>query len=434
LCACALALASGAAAVETRLPAFAARETGAWPQYGCDAGCRFSTPGSLDFPLNVKWAFIKAQPVKSIASFVVQNDRVILACIGDHNRSDKNGDPANNPYLLALDTDAGLKAWEWTPKHNWALGCPLAIARSKVFCNDDGIGNVDWRTGIPEANYKASEDSWGSLNVDADAGSIIKSCVTKEDNAGTHIEALTMDGKHRWTALVDDAEKGKDEMTFCSIAQGAGKVFVSVAWKGPTAKKHKDGIYALSQKDGSLAWGSEGTWGGVSFDGRYAYAVSFDAGKKDAAKLQCLDPGDGTCIWSVNLAGEAHHPPAHGRGMCLVLTDAGALLAFPSEGARAGKALAWQVKMEPPFTEVERGCRHAALAIAEGTGKDGAVVIANGKAVRCLDLKRGSLLADLPWDPRLGAARNPAIADGKLYVHGADGIACYATVAPAKKR
>ncbi len=416
--------ASMVAAAETAKaeePAFESRESGEWPQYGYDAGCRFATPGSLASVLKPKWVFKRAPPAARIASIIIHGDRVLVECTGDQNGDAKIGDPANNPYLYGLDAATGAKAWEWSHKHDMGIGCTLAVSGTKLFYNDDGFGWVDVEKGGGN-DFGSSADSWGYINVDAKAGLVVKSNTWRVDNPETSIEGFGLDGSHRWTALNDNGQKTQDRMAFASLCQGAGLVFVSVEWSGPSPKKHKQGLYALKQADGSEAWGVEGDWGGVSCDGNFVYCVLKDA---KGCKLCCLTPGDGKPQWSANVGQHVHHPPALGRGMCVLVTDGGTLLAVPSEGAKAGKALAWQGQTEPPLKGDGVSVRNSVLAIAEGAGKNGVLVVANGKSVRCLDLKRGSPLGELPWDPALGAAENPAIADGCLVVNGSEGVMCY---------
>ncbi|MBA3709469.1 MAG: PQQ-binding-like beta-propeller repeat protein [Planctomycetes bacterium] len=408
---------------------FVAVETHAWPQFGCDAGCTFSTTGGLAFPLTPRWAWMKAAPVSAVAYIVAQGDRVVLEGTGDHNHNAKIGDPANNPYLVGLDAETGKTAWEWSHKHDWGWGCVIAIASDHVWFNDDGLGKVHWKDGTAEG-LGGGADSWGNISVDAKAGIFVKGCALKLDNDGTGVWAYGFDGGMKWQALRDDGVRMKDEMPFCSIAQGCGMVFVSATWTGPTAKKHKDGIFGLKQSDGSESWTRDGSWGGVSCDGRYAYATS---GEKDSAKLHCMDPATGKDVWSLNCGARATHPPAHGRGMCVVLTDTGALAGIPTEGDKAGKSAAWQARTDPPYGGGERACNHAALAIAQGGGKNGILVVTGQRSIRFHDLKRGAAIGELPLDAKLGQPRNPTIADGCLYVNGSEGVVCYGPK-PAKAK
>jgi hypothetical protein len=418
-------------------PAFVAAETGSWPQYGCDAGCRFATTGSFALPLAMAWEYRKASPVANVASFVVTDDRVVLSCIGDKNRGGHNGGDANNPYLIGLDSMTGAKSWEWSHKHDWALGCQLAICGDKVFFNDDGFNGIEWKTGNigswkgGRVNKANEADSWGVTSVDEKAGVIVQSCTMKVDNPGTLVQAWDLDYHRTWKALHDDGKKLDDRWTATALSQGGGMVFAVIALSGSSPKKHVDGLYGLKQSDGAEVWSLPGKWGGVSFDGEHAFAVGMQ-GKDTGPKLYCLDPVDGKSAWSVAVGEPARHPPAHGRGTCIVITDRGSILAFPTRGAKAGKALAWRSGGSPVPND-DPAVPVAAIAIAEGAGKNGLVVIANGgNSIRFMDLKTGAAAGELPWDSKLGKPRNPAIANGRIYVNGSEGVACYAT--PEKKK
>ncbi|MBI3832258.1 MAG: PQQ-binding-like beta-propeller repeat protein [Planctomycetes bacterium] len=418
-------------------PAFAAKETGVWPQYGCDGGARFATSGALKFPLEEKWHYTKAAPVARVASTIIYKDRVTLSCIGNQNGDAKIGDPANNPYLVALDFAKGQKSWEWSHKHDWALGCYLAAAEGSVIYNDDGLGGVAVEKG--EATWGGGADSWGQISVDEQAGLIVVGCTMKVDNAGPNITAYDLKGKHKWTALQEGGNKCQDGMPFCQIAQGAGMVFVSAKWAGAAMKRPK-GLYALKQADGSEVWKLEGDWGGVSCDGKCAYAV-----KKDDGKLYCLNPADGAPVWSLAVGGEARHPPALARGLCVVLTDEGALSAVPTEGKNVGKSAAWQGQAPKPFPqaglylsglrmggtkevldEQYHTYRRACMAIAEGAGKNGALIVASGGIISAYDLKSGGSLWSTQWDEKtLGPVGNPAIANGFLIVNSTSTVVCF---------
>jgi outer membrane protein assembly factor BamB len=417
--------------------AFTSEEPHEWPQLGFDAGSTFATPGTLKFPLAEKWRYMKAAPIKNIASTVMAKDRVLVSCVGDQNGDAKQGDPANNPYLVGLDFAKGTKSWAYSPKNDWTFGCYLAVANGSVIYNDDGFGGVDFETGAK--TWGGGADSWGVINVDTKAGLIVKSCTMKVDNSGPGFEAVSLSGEHKWNGLQEDGERMKDGMPFCSVCQGAGMAFVTARWSGPTMK-HTKGMFALKQTDGTEAWKLDGEWGGVSFDGRNVFSV-----KKDDGKLYCLNPADGATVWSATVAGPAVHPPAHGRGICVVVTDAGVILAFPTEGKDAGKSLAWQAKTEKPFPpaaltlsgvkmtgnadialDIHHTYRRTVLAIAAGSGKNGAVVIANGNAIQAYDLKTGGGLWSVPWDEKtFGPAGNPCIANECLVVSGKNGVVCF---------
>ena len=417
--------------------AFSAQEPHEWPQLGFDAGSTFATPGNLKFPLAEKWHFMKAAPIKNIASTVMAKDRVLLSCVGDQNGDAKQGDPANNPYLVGLDFATGAKSWAYSPKNDWTLGCYLAVANGSVIYNDDGFGGVDFETGAK--TWGGGADSWGVINVDTKAGLIVKSCTMKVDNSGPGFEAVSLSGEHKWNALQEDGERMKDGMPFCSACQGSGMAFVTARWSGPTMK-HTKGMFALKQTDGTEAWKLDGEWGGVSFDGRNVFSV-----KKDDGKLYCLNPADGATVWSAAVGGPALHPPANGRGICVVVTDAGVILAFPTEGKDAGKSMAWQAKTEKPFPpaaltlsgvkmtgnadialDIHHAYRRTVMAIAAGSGKNGALIIANGAGIQAYDLKTGGGLWSVPWDEKTyGPAGNPCIANECLVVSGKNGVVCF---------
>jgi hypothetical protein len=417
-------------------PAFEAKETGEWPQYGCDAGCRFATSGGLASPLRAKWVFKRQPPAARMWFTAAKGDRVLVECTGDQNGDAKIGDPANNPYLFGIDFDTGAKAWAWSHKHDWGIGCPIAIAGSVFYYNDDGFGSTDFERGGGN-DMGGGADSWGYISVDARAGVVVKACEHKVDNDGSSIECWSIGGGRKWQALHDDGQKamhGGDGYAFHSICQGAGKVFAAVTMMGGSPKKTKNGLHALSQADGSEAWCVEGEWGGVSCDGDRVYGAQRDARDPKAWKLCCLSAADGKTLWSANVGEPVHHPPAHGRGICVVITDSGALYAFPSVGDQAGKKLAWQGHADAPFPGDNTCTRNSALAIAEGAGKNGALVVAAGKAIRLYDLKRGAPMGDLPWDSSLGPAMNPLIVNGNVIVNGGEGVVCFGPPPPKKPK
>jgi hypothetical protein len=425
--------AASAADQKAEEPPFEAKETGEWPQYGCDAGCRFATTGGIASTLRAKWVFKRQLPAAKMWFTAAKGDRVLVECTGDQNGDAKIGDPANNPYLFGIDFETGAKAWEWSHKHDWGIGCPIAIAGSLFYYNDDGFGWIDFEKG-GGTDMGQGADSWGYVSVDEKAGLVVKACDHKVDNDGSSIEAYPLGQWRKWQALRDDGVKamhGGDGYAFHSLCQGAGKVFVAVSMMGGSPKKTKNGLHALSQADGSEAWCVEGEWGGVSFDGEHVYSSLRDARDPKAWKLCCLNPADGKTAWSANVGEPVHHPPAHGRGICLVITDSGALYAFPSVGDQAGKKLAWQGHVDAPFAAANTVTRNSALAIAEGGGKNGVLVVAAGKGVHLFDLKRGAPMGDLPWDASLGSAMNPLIVNGNVIVNGGEGVVCYGP--PAKK-
>jgi outer membrane protein assembly factor BamB len=260
----------------------------------------------------------------------------------------------------------------------------------------------------------------------------------KVDNDGVGIYAFNLQGAYKWTALKEDGARLQVGLPFCSICQGAGNVYAAVRFVGGTG--HSKGLFAVKQADGTDVWKLDGEWGGVSFDGRFVYSV-----KKDDGKLYCLKPADGTTQWSTPVGGPAQLPPGQGRGMCVVITDVGAVAAFPTDGANAGKSLAWQSSTAKPFTkdalvlsgvrmsgsaevidETHHTYRRAILAIAEGAGTNGVAIIANGSAIQALDLKTGGGVWASGWDEKtLGPAGCPNIAGGCLIVSGKNGVICF---------
>jgi hypothetical protein len=401
-------------------PAEPAVEPHAWPQFGYDAGCTCATPGGLASPLVLRWQWLRKAPMAAVAHIAAREDRVVVEGLGDKNHDAKIGDPANNPYLIGLDAATGRPAWEWSHKHDWAWGCPIALAGDRCWFNDDGFGSCTWHDGTAEG-LGGGADSWGYVNVDAQAGLVLRGCALKVDNDGTGVFAHGLDGGQKWAALHEDGARMAVEMTTCAFAQGCGMAFVSAAWIRKPEGKHQDGLYGLNQADGSEAWFREGAWGGVSCDGTHAYATG---GEKGAAKLHCLDPATGKDAWSLACGEIASHPPALGRGVCVVVTDGGAIAGIATDGDKPGHAL-WQQATDAPFAADERGAKHAVVAIALGAGKNGAVAILTRRSVRILDLRHGTPIAELPLDPKLGKPRDPLIVDGCLIVAGAEGVLCF---------
>jgi outer membrane protein assembly factor BamB len=410
------------AGAEPAAEAFPAVESGEWPQYGYDAGCTFSTQGTLAMPLAPKWTFKRAAPVVEIGYTAACNDKVYLSCVGDHNHSGANTPANNNPYLIGLDLATGKQVWQWNGTFDWCKGCPIAVTDKHLLVNDDGFNIVLFASGAKQKMTEA--DHWGQISMDKAANLVVYVSTLKVDNAGTFFGGRTVDDHALWYGLLDDGVRMEDKMTAAAIAQGNGKVFVTLALAGPSPKKHKDGLYALDQKTGIEQWHLEGLWGGISFDGTYVYSVGNLGGKDPKPKLYCLDPGKGEVVWSMNVGESVHHPPAHGRGVCVLVTDSGHLLAFPTTGDKAGKKLLWQGATEA-LRVTDVALPPAVLAIAQAAGKNGVVVVANGKDVQMIDLQKGASVAKMGWDSSLGPAREPMIVNGQLIVHGANGVACF---------
>jgi outer membrane protein assembly factor BamB len=459
--------------------AFVPHETGAWPQFGCDPGGTFSTPGALAFPLKIRWTYPREDyPTTHWVAAVMQGGRVYAQ---SHKWHVVN---AGRPALTdCIDSATGKQIWRWKASYEDCYGNYPCIVRDRLFIGDmmaccqlqDGKelrGSCLW--------------TWGHLNYDPEANLLVaanyESHLVQQADVSTNLYGCTPDGFVKWKALHEAGVNapGRAYMNYMlvtSIPQGAGKVFVGAVFNGISAKTHKDGIWAISQSNGGEVWNLPGEWGGASFDGRHVYAMK-NASKAAPASdghetykskdeetapvtptLYCLDPDDGKTVWSAVVGEPAYHPPAVARGVCVVITDSGSLLAFSTEGpkteppkaekagsapeskARPGYASAprvskaritplWQGKAEPPFKgwaqRVRASQRWASLAIAAGAGPNGALVVTAYKdSVNCFDLKTGRLLQSLPWDKK-GGPCNPIIGNGLLVVTSDECVVCYA--------
>jgi outer membrane protein assembly factor BamB len=410
-------------------PPYESHETGAWPQFGCDPGCTFSTPGSLPAKLAARWVFPMPSACCRISSAIMQDDRVYVAAQA----------PSAHTHIMqyALDRDSGKEVWKAEQNEiGMAFGSYQVIVGDLLFLNDSGLLRHDRKTG---AIINRTAHTWGLANFDPAANLLVTCCVhVNPDNGGIWIGGQSPgDYLPKWKALNESTNLDfhADDLMTCSLAQGAGKVFAAAQFSGSSPRKQGDGLYALQQADGTVVWTLPGAWGSASFDGRYLYAAH-NLGPA-ACQFCCLDPADGKTVWSVKLTDSIRHPPALSRGVCVAVSDNGALVALATEGAKAGKAL-WQGKIEPPFRNWSGGSeappRPAMLAIASGAGPHGVLVAASDKVILCLDLRTGKAVQELPWDAKFGQARDPVIANGWLVVSGNQGVICYgeAPEKPAK--
>jgi outer membrane protein assembly factor BamB len=433
-------------------PPYESHETGAWPQFGGDAGATCSTTGSLPAQLAMRWSFPLAAPATCFSGLALQGERVFVA-----GRSNKNGGGHQCSVVYAIDLASGKEAWRWDFMPDIALGPMPAIVKDRLYIHDHCLGWCDPASGN---QLGVIWGGWGPINYDPQADLLVSSSTAafNTNGASTYVEGLSGDGGQKWKALVNASDPAStdnleihallnDRNENLALCQGGGMVFATGAWTGPSPKQFKDGLYALRQADGTVAWTIPGDWGGPSFDGRHLYAAKrtnpdqkvkgVDA---DPATLFCLDPADGKTVWSFKFPGHAHHPPAHGRGVCVVVTDAGALFALASEGPKLGKPL-WAAEIDPPFRNwggADMGLcppRNSVLALALGYGKNGAVIATTTKTIRLYDLLRGKLIGELPWDQQYGQPVNPVVANGFLVAHGRQGVIAYGEPPkkPAKK-
>jgi outer membrane protein assembly factor BamB len=433
-------------------PPYESHETGSWPQFGCDAGATCSTTGSLPAQLTMRWTYPLAAPATCFSGLAIQGDHVFVA-----GRSNANNKGHLCSVVYALDLASGKEAWRWDFMPDIALGPMPTIVKDRVYLHDHGLGCCDLATG---KEISAPYGGWGPINYDLQVDLLVSSSTYSfnTNGASTYVEGLSGDGGQKWKALANPSDPAStdnlemhailnDHNDNLSLCQGGGLVFVTGAWTGPSPKKFPDGLYALRQADGTVAWTLPGDWGGVSFDGRHLYAakrLSSDHAVKgvaaEPATLLCLDPDDGKTVWSFKFPGHAHHPPAHGRGVCVVVTDTGALFALASDGPKTGKVL-WGAEIDPPFRNwggADMGLcppRNSVLALALGYGKNGAVVATTARSIRFYDLKSGKLTGELPWDQRFGQPVNPVIANGWLVANGNQGVIGYGEPPkkPAKK-
>jgi outer membrane protein assembly factor BamB len=409
---------------------YASHETGAWPQFGCDPGSTFSTPGSLPAKLRVRWVYPKSPPCCRIASAIMKDNRVYVAAQA----------PSAHTHVVqyALDLDTGKEVWKAEQTDiGMAFGSYHTIVGDTLFLNDSGLLRYKRSSGTM---INRTAHTWGIANFDPVANLLVTTCVhVNPDNGGIWIGGQAPgDYLPRWKALSESTNldfHANDVMT-CTIAQGAGKVFAAAQFQGSSKRGNGDALYALQQSNGAISWKLPGDWSGASWDGRHLYAAhNLD---KRSTQFSCLNPSDGSAVWSVVLRGSIHHSPALGRGVCVVLGDGGALVAFATEGEKAGKVL-WQGRITPPFkswpNHQEAPPRPSMLAIACGAGANGVLVATNGRSVSCLDLGTGKRLQELPWEREFGQARDPVIANGLLVVCGNGGLICYgeAPRKPARK-
>lgn len=372
-----------------------------WPDYGHDAQRTSRSAECIEGPLRQLWKASPVTPVKerppAFEHAVSTGEGIFLV-----------GVRGKSSTLHALNLD-GSARWDHDTRTDLHFAYWPIAAHGVVGMNDDGTFLLDPQTG--KMRHNLGLDSWGQMAADAER--FYWTNAWHVHGPALYLGGYSSRGEALWKQSKYGGTLPMDMMDdLGGVALDGELVFQSANYKFASFS----GVFAFEGATGKPRWAKNGTpIGYASVSEGKVYVVEK---RQRERRLVARAERDGEEVWSTLVPGALGASPAHARGLTLVDTDRGVLMALESSTGRER----WRVELGPKRANAVGN--ETTLAIAAND----VVVVTFGKEIVLLSLLSG----EVRWRGAVSgsAVHSPVLADGRLYVVAGGELLAFEGVKP----
>lgn len=357
-----------------------------WLDYGHDARRTFQSAECVEGPLTPLW---KAQPTTPVKERPPAFEHVVATDEGLY----ATGIRGKSSMLHGVELNSSPR-WDYDTRTDLHFAYWPIVAHDVVGMNDDGAFFLDLKTGKMRINQGL--DSWGQMAADKERFYWTNSWHVH--GPALYLGAFSSTGESLWKQSKYGGSAPMDMMDdLGGVALDGALVFQASNYKFASFS----GIFCFDTVSGQKRWIKNSTPIGYlsAADGQVFVVERVQRERRVVARSQ----RDGETSWSVSLKGALGAAPAVARGLVLVGTDKGELVALE---AASGKER-WRF---------EGGQKHAPVIGNEtfvAVSANERVLFTIGKEIVMLDLLTGGVR----WrgEVATSAVHSPILAGGRVY-------------------